>query len=221
MIRNSLQRQSDLSRLSHPERGGLILQLWAMVQMLTVQIHEWQARLHLNSQNLLGRPPSSDQRHKPKPQSLRKAGLRADRWAQGAAQGSQGRRPAPNGRARCPCCPCAARVLRRQPEQFGRGEFDGGLPKSFPCARGERIGMRRATRALPSPPAVATAIIGRACGLGTRSPAAQMATAMAVNGADTRFFRPLIAFSRGRPGSALPAVTRAAWHRGRQTPVLA
>ncbi|MCW8166816.1 IS66 family transposase, partial [Verminephrobacter aporrectodeae subsp. tuberculatae] len=53
--------------------GTLVLELWAMVQTLTAQINELQARLNLNSRNS-SKPPSSDGLNKPQPKSLRKAG---------------------------------------------------------------------------------------------------------------------------------------------------
>ena len=78
-----MQNLPDLSQLSHAQKDELILTLWAMVQALTAQvaaqqdqINELQARLNLNSQNS-SKPPSSDGLNKPKPKSLRKAGLRS------------------------------------------------------------------------------------------------------------------------------------------------
>ncbi|WP_407830292.1 DUF6444 domain-containing protein [Verminephrobacter aporrectodeae] len=54
------------------QRDELILEPWAMVQTLTVQNNELQARLNLNSRNST-KSPSSDGLNKPQPKSLRKA----------------------------------------------------------------------------------------------------------------------------------------------------
>lgn len=79
-----MQALPDLSELTHTQKDELIQALWAMVQALQaqvaaqqVQIDELRGRLHLNSQNS-SKPPSSDglSKPKPKPKSLRKAGLR-------------------------------------------------------------------------------------------------------------------------------------------------
>ncbi|WP_409374583.1 DUF6444 domain-containing protein, partial [Verminephrobacter aporrectodeae] len=68
-----MQQLPDLSTLSSTQMGTLVLELWAMVQTLTAQINELQARLNLNSRNS-SKPPSSDGLNKPQPKSLRKAG---------------------------------------------------------------------------------------------------------------------------------------------------
>ncbi|WP_029554622.1 DUF6444 domain-containing protein, partial [Verminephrobacter aporrectodeae] len=70
-----MQQLPDLSTLSSTQRDALTLELWTMVQTLTVQISELQARLNLNNRNS-SKPPSSDGLNKPQPQSLRKAGQR-------------------------------------------------------------------------------------------------------------------------------------------------
>ncbi|MCW5223361.1 hypothetical protein D5041_07050 [Verminephrobacter aporrectodeae subsp. tuberculatae] len=70
-----MQQLPDLSTLSSTQMGALVLELWAMVQTLTAQINELQARLNLNSRNS-SKPPSSDGLNKPQPKSLRKAGQR-------------------------------------------------------------------------------------------------------------------------------------------------
>ncbi|MCW8173812.1 DUF6444 domain-containing protein [Verminephrobacter aporrectodeae] len=70
-----MQQLPDLSTLSSTQRDALTLELWTMVQTLTVQINELQARRNLNNRNS-SKPPSSDGPNKPQPQSLRKAAQR-------------------------------------------------------------------------------------------------------------------------------------------------
>ena len=77
-----MQQLPDLSQLSQAQKDELIYALWAMIQALTAkadaqqrQFDELQARLNQNSANS-SKPPSSDGLNKPKPKSLRKAGLK-------------------------------------------------------------------------------------------------------------------------------------------------